>query len=121
IGCIGRKENCKCHSPEMRHLLKEQTLTLSELGFYLSDPISQRTWLRCCAPRVLMLTSMLFLVETAQGQSRFTINCSPATGPTQVGLFYSANCVGSGGITPYRWSIISGSLPPGLTLNVSEK
>jgi hypothetical protein len=105
----------------MRHLLKEQTLTLSELGFYLSDPISQRSSLRCCALRLLMLTSILFLVETAQGQSRFTINCSPTTGPSQVGLFYSANCVGSGGITPYRWSINSGSLPAGLTLNMSEK
>ena len=32
---------------------------------------------------------------------------------------YSASLTGSGGQTPYQWSIVSGSLPPGLQLNAT--
>lgn len=34
-----------------------------------------------------------------------------------VGLGYSANAAASGGISPYSWSIVSGGLPAGLSLN----
>ena len=34
-----------------------------------------------------------------------------------VGAPYSTLLMGSGGTMPYTWSVISGSLPPGLTLN----
>src|ERR1039458_10238999 len=40
-----------------------------------------------------------------------------AGGIGQVGVPYSSALVASGGNTPYTFSIISGSLPPGLTLN----
>ncbi|MGA8026351.1 MAG: putative Ig domain-containing protein [Bryobacteraceae bacterium] len=46
-----------------------------------------------------------------------TISCTPTTGPTQVGVFYSATCTASGGIAPYTWSISAGALPAGLTLS----
>jgi hypothetical protein len=36
-----------------------------------------------------------------------------------VGSPYGANLVASGGLTPYSWSIASGSLPAGLSLNAS--
>ena len=34
-----------------------------------------------------------------------------------VGVPYSTLLLGSGGFMPYSWSVIAGSLPPGLTLN----
>ena len=37
-----------------------------------------------------------------------------------VNVAYSGTLAASGGATPYTWSIISGSLPPGLTLNTSS-
>ena len=46
-----------------------------------------------------------------------SLACASATG--QVGSAYSSALVGSGGIPPYTYSIASGSLPPGLTLNSS--
>jgi hypothetical protein len=41
------------------------------------------------------------------------------TGTAQVGVPYSSALVASGGVPPYTFSIISGSLPPGLSLNPS--
>src|SRR5208283_4157317 len=46
-----------------------------------------------------------------------TLSCP--TGMAQVGVAYSSALVASGGVAPYTFSIISGSLPPGLTLNTS--
>src|ERR1035441_4434399 len=43
--------------------------------------------------------------------------CAGGTG--QVGVPYSSALVASGGNTPYTFSIISGSLPPGLTLDTT--
>ena len=43
------------------------------------------------------------------------LRCSGAAG--QVGVFYSSALVASGGVPPYVFSIVSGSLPPGLMLN----
>ncbi|MEJ0091441.1 MAG: Calx-beta domain-containing protein [Limisphaerales bacterium] len=54
-----------------------------------------------------------------------TISCgsAPVIGATSplpagtVGLSYSQSLQATGGSTPYTWSIVSGSLPPGLILN----
>ncbi len=46
-----------------------------------------------------------------------TLGCP--TGTAQVNVAYSSALVASGGVAPYTFSIISGSLPPGLTLNTS--
>ena len=37
----------------------------------------------------------------------------------QVGVAYSSALTATGGVAPYTFSISSGSLPPGLTLNAS--
>jgi hypothetical protein len=46
-----------------------------------------------------------------------TLACSASTG--QVGMQYSSNLVASGGTAPYKYSIASGSLPTGLSLNTT--
>src|SRR5204862_255165 len=46
------------------------------------------------------------------------LNC-PASGPTTVGVAYTASCTVTGGTAPYNWSINPGTLPAGLTLNPS--
>ncbi|MGA9931351.1 MAG: choice-of-anchor tandem repeat GloVer-containing protein, partial [Terriglobales bacterium] len=48
-----------------------------------------------------------------------TLTLSCPTGTAQVGFAYSSALTASGGVAPYTFSIISGSLPPGLTLNAS--
>ena len=48
-----------------------------------------------------------------------TLSCDPRTGPSIVGIAYTANCNVTGGNAPYSWSISPGSLPTGLTLNSS--
>jgi hypothetical protein len=37
----------------------------------------------------------------------------------QIGVAYSASLAATGGTTPYRWSLISGTFPTGLSLNAS--
>ena len=49
--------------------------------------------------------------------SSLTLSCP--TGTAQLGVAYSSALVVTGGVAPYTFSIISGSLPPGLTLNTS--
>jgi len=64
------------------------------------------------------------------GATSVTANCSIviaplpislacAGGTAQVGVPYSSALVATGGVPPYTFSIISGSLPPGLSLNTS--
>jgi len=68
------------------------------------------------------------------GASAATVNCSiridpPAcppvsigclsAGTAKVGVAYSSSFAVSGGTAPYQFSIVSGSLPPGLTLNTT--
>ncbi len=56
----------------------------------------------------------LCFLGVAGAQIPLAISCVPTTGPTQVGLPYSATCTASGGAAPYNWSIAAGALPAGL-------
>src|SRR5208283_1532953 len=48
-----------------------------------------------------------------------TVTVTCPTGTAQAGIAYSSALTASGGVAPYTFSITSGSLPPGLTLNTS--
>ena len=61
------------------------------------------------------VTSSCSIVVTAPPP--ITLACAGATG--EVGVPYSSALVANGGIPPYTYSISSGVLPTGLTLNVS--
>jgi len=52
----------------------------------------------------------------AQGLS---VACTTPVGPGAIGPYYTyrTQCVASGGVSPYTWSIVGGSLPAGLTLS----
>jgi hypothetical protein len=51
------------------------------------------------------------------GPPTLTLQCAASTG--QVNTAYSSSLVASGGVPPYSFSIASGSLPPGLTLDTT--
>jgi uncharacterized protein (TIGR03437 family) len=53
------------------------------------------------------------------GLAPLTITCAPATGPVYTGTSWSTACPAAGGTSPYTWSISSGTLPAGLSLNAS--
>jgi hypothetical protein len=57
--------------------------------------------------------------QVTQGAQTITFGCSPLSGPSLVGTAYSASCTVSGGTQPYNWSIVSGSLPAGLSLSAT--
>lgn len=62
--------------------------------------------------------------------SSFTTAAAPPPGPLSIttsqlprgvpGAAYTATLTASGGTTPYEWSVVSGSLPAGLTLDASS-
>ena len=45
--------------------------------------------------------------------------CGSTAGSGQTGSYYTDQLTVTGGVSPYTFSIVSGSLPPGLTLNTS--
>ncbi len=53
----------------------------------------------------------------ASTTSTLALSCS--SGTAQVGVAYTSGLSATGGVAPYTFSIVSGSLPPGLTLNPS--
>jgi hypothetical protein len=46
-------------------------------------------------------------------------NQSDALTPGQVGVSYATGVFADGGVPPYRWSLVAGQLPPGLSLTTS--
>ena len=68
------------------------------------------------AETLLVTASAQFSIVVKPAPLAITTTSLPAaTG----GAAYSATLAATGGITPYTWSVSSGSLPPGLTLNPS--
>jgi hypothetical protein len=94
------------------------------------DLLRKRRWLytrplHASGAAALLLTS-LFVVSCGGGSSGgsgsgitpLSLSCTlPAT--AQVGVAYSGSCSASNGTAPYTYSITSGALPAGLTLNTS--
>ena len=61
------------------------------------------------------ISSTTLTVQTIPPVSITTTSLSNGT----VNVVYSATLTASGGASPFKWSLASGSLPPGLTLNPS--
>lgn len=67
----------------------------------------------------LLLSSLLLLFATESFGSVIVISTNSLPNGT-VGAAYSAVIQASGGCTPYAWSIVSGSLPAGITATPSS-
>ncbi len=71
-------------------------------------------------------TSISATLGAKSGSTNFTVQSVPLSITTTSlggglnGSAYSATLSGSGGTLPYTWSILSGSLPPGLTLTANS-
>src|SRR5208282_3043383 len=59
----------------------------------------------------------LYSLAVVSGPPPMTLAYAPSAGT--VGMSYSSSLTASGGVPPYTFSITSGSLPPGLSLNPS--
>jgi len=57
-----------------------------------------------------------FVLTVAQVTPSLSIQTASPLPPAMVGVSYSVTLAATGGTTPYRWSLGSGSLPPGLSL-----
>jgi hypothetical protein len=58
--------------------------------------------------------------DSGKGEIRMALAITTASLPNAVvGTAYSTTLAASGGTTPYAWSILSGALPAGLSLNAS--
>lgn len=72
-------------------------------------------------PAHRLLAGLALLALPALGQQQLPLNILSTSplGFGVVGWKYSQILDASGGVSPYRWSLASGSLPPGITLNAS--
>jgi hypothetical protein len=99
-------------------------------GFPLSSAFSSSTQLLATVPASLITTGGTATVQvqnpdgTRSAQQLFTITQPPIAISSDatltagtVGVAYSVNLVATGGSIPYTWTIVNGSLPPGLALN----
>ena len=77
------------------------------------------------SPVTVTVTATSRLEETRTATAPITIPVVPAVTSTNTGMagavgsVYSAQLAGSGGISPYTWTVTSGNLPPGLSLSSS--
>jgi uncharacterized protein (TIGR03437 family) len=85
-------------------------------GTVLSAGIGQTLSVAFTPSDIVHYTSASASTTINVSPSTLTLSCSPATGPTQIGLAYSASCTATGGTAPYTFS---GTLPAGLSLNTS--
>jgi hypothetical protein len=60
------------------------------------------------------VTAKTFQIDIASG-----VTLAPSLSSGQVGNAYTQTATASGGLGPYKWALVSGKLPTGLTLNAT--
>jgi uncharacterized protein (TIGR03437 family) len=92
--------------------------------YTLSGTLVNSNQFQVTVPSQYLTTSQTFNVSIGSSNSipfvigagstgSLSVTCSPATGPTAVGTFYSQTCSVTGGTSPYTWSV--SGLPAGLS------
>jgi len=56
---------------------------------------------------------------TIAAAAPLSITCTPATGPTQVGVAYSSTCTAAGGTPPYSYGLAGQGVPAGIDLSAA--
>jgi putative Ig domain-containing protein/putative glycosyl hydrolase len=90
--------------------------TISSKGVYIAPTVKTKTSAIVTATSVADATKKATAIVTVT--PALTITTTSIPGLT-VGTSYSSTIVASGGSAPYTWSISSGTLPAGLSLNSS--
>ncbi len=91
---------------------------------WLLNVKTEKSWLRRAALLLPLLVALLWTSKCGGGSTTSQM-MSPLTITTislpqgQASQFYSVTLHATGGITPYTWSVASGTLPPGLSPNAS--
>jgi hypothetical protein len=67
---------------------------------------------------LLLIAALAVLSEGASADGQLAITSSPPT-PAMVAAAYTAGFVASGGVLPYKWTVVEGVLPSGLTLDAA--
>jgi hypothetical protein len=89
---------------------------ITDTGLFTAPVVSSQTTIVVSATSVVNGNSVATSQVIVSPPSKLAIT-SQTLNPGTVGVLYTANLAATGGLTPYRWRIMNGSLPQGLSLD----
>ena len=92
--------------------------SISPNGFFTAPSAGTAVVTAAAAASTAVRASANISVQSVKSASPLSIDTSSLS-TAQVNAAYDAGITANGGIAPYSWSVISGSLPNGITLNRS--
>ncbi|MBV9623766.1 MAG: putative Ig domain-containing protein [Acidobacteria bacterium] len=94
--------------------------TITSVGLFTAPQVSSATTVSVVATSAADTTKQASASVAVSPASASGLAISTSSLPgMQAGVAYAYTLLASGGTTPYKWNMLSGSLPQGLTLNAS--